>query len=246
MHPFPKPPLLCGFLPRLWCLFTAAEWSGPGELCKAGKLVATQTLLPLHASSAAEPEAAPSSSPPAVESHRVSVAKVSLGSMVVSSLDADECKEAFQGKLFPSWEYMTSLYAALVRWSQGMLLSGAAGRLFYRLSHRHLHAPHASKAPNELSDGEDANDLVRRLQLYISQLDTGKIQTTDGEDKALGNLARQLRCRDFPTWNLKWNIYLVCGPKQRCSKALDTFFFPYQLARSGVSKQCGRQKTSVS
>lgn len=44
---------------------------------------------------------------------------------------------------------------------------------------------------------EDVNDLVQKLQLYILQLDTGKIQRTDGEGKALGNLARQLHCRDF-------------------------------------------------
>lgn len=68
---------------------------------------------------------------------------------------------------------------------------------YYSFSHRHLHALHVSKAPNELSDGEEVNDLVQKLQLYISQLDAGKIQTTNGEDKAPGKLARQLHCRDF-------------------------------------------------
>lgn len=68
---------------------------------------------------------------------------------------------------------------------------------YYSFSHRHLHALRVSKAPNELSAGEDVNDLVRKLQLHILQLGTGKIRRTDGEGKALGNLARQLHCRDF-------------------------------------------------
>lgn len=78
-----------------------------------------------------------------------------------------------------------------------MLFSIAAGRLITVFPHRHLHALHVWKAPHELSDGEDVNDLVQKLQLYILQLDAGKIQATDGEDKALGKLARQLHCRDF-------------------------------------------------
>lgn len=99
---------------------------------------------------------------------------------------------------------------------------------YYGFSHRHLHALHVSRAPNELSAGEDANDLAQKLQLYILQIDTGKIQRTDGEDKVtLGNPARQLHCRDFRS-EISNEIFISCVALNRDAVKCWTLF-PFLL-----------------
>lgn len=79
-------------------------------------------------------------------------------------------QRGFSGKALPQ----LGIYDLALRCARQVITGNASLQrcrtTYYSFSRRHLHALHVSKAPNELSVGEDVNELVQKLQLYILQL----------------------------------------------------------------------------